>query len=220
MAESNKKRNKKKQPWRKTVQSMMRQAAEAEAKQRYGTAVPLFNYRWEHVTAVVTLALKLAKLTGADKEVVEAAAWLHDIRKDAGQLHPQEGAKFARKLLPTTDFPKKKVERVAKAIEQHMGLWRDEPLKNLESQVLWDADKLAKIGLTAVFHFTQLDVMKGNGRSTQALIKKGRSNDWQTKTVASMHSKPAKRAAKKRLKAFNKVWDQLEAELAGDDLVG
>ncbi|VAW39977.1 hypothetical protein MNBD_CHLOROFLEXI01-1344, partial [hydrothermal vent metagenome] len=47
-----------------------------------------------------------------------------------------------------------------------------------------------------------------------------RSYDWQAKTVASMHTKPAKRAAKKRLKAFNKVWDQLEAELAGEDLVG
>jgi uncharacterized protein len=218
MQESKKKRNKKKKPWRTTVKEAMRQAAKTEAKQRYGTAVPLFNYRWEHVTAVVTLAVKLAKLTGADGDVVEAAAWLHDIRKDAGPRHPEEGAKFALKLLPTTNFPKKKIAAVAKAIEQHMGLWRDEPLKNLEAQVLWDADKLAKIGLTAAFHFTSLDIMKGNGRSTQTLIAKGRSNDWQRKTVASMHSKPAKRAAKARLKAFNKLWDQLEAELAGDDL--
>ncbi|MCP4419394.1 MAG: HD domain-containing protein [Chloroflexi bacterium] len=218
MPKSKKKPRKKKTPWRTTVKQAMCQATQAEAKKRYGTADPLFNYRWEHVTAVVTLAVKLAKLTGADVDVVEAAAWLHDIRKDAGQLHPEEGAKLAQELLSTTDFPKKKINAVAKAIRQHMGLWRDKPLKNLEAQVLWDADKLAKIGLTAAFHLTPLDVMKGNGRSTQTFIEKGRSSSWLTKTVASMHTKPAQRAAKNRLKAFNKLWNQLEAELAGDDL--
>ena len=215
----NKKTATKKTPWRKTVKKAMRLATEAEAKKRYGTVDPLFNYRWEHVTAVVTLALKLAELTGADAEVVEAAAWLHDIRKDAGANHPQEGAKIAHALLPTTDFPKKKIGHVAKVIRQHMGLWRATPLQDLEAQVLWDADKLAKIGLTSVFHFTPLTVMQGNGRTTLSLIEKGRNNyDWLPKTVASMHTKPAKKAAKARLAAFNQVWEQLEAELGGADL--
>lgn len=199
----------------------MKQATEAEARQRYGTADPLFNYRWEHVTTVVTLALKLADLTGADKEVVEAAAWLHDIRKNAGAKHPQEGAKAAHEILPTTDFPKKKIGHVARVIRSHMGLWRRKPLKDLEAQVLWDADKLAKIGLTSAFHFTPLSVVKGNGRTIEALITSARANNsWLPKTVASMHTEPAKRAAKKRLKRFNRLWDNLEAELAGDDLCG
>lgn len=198
----------------------MKKATEKEAKQRFGTTDPLFNYRWEHVTAVVTLALKLADLTGADVEVVEAAAWLHDICKEAGPKHPQEGAKFAHELLPKTDFPKKKIGHVAKTIRSHMGLWRRKPLKDLESQVLWDADKLAKIGLTSLFHFTPLIVMRGNGRTTQDLINNARTNNkWLPKTVASMHTAPAKKAAKKRLKQFNKVLNRLEAELAGDDLL-
>jgi uncharacterized protein len=220
MPESEKNQTTKKKPWRKTVKKAMKQATEAEAKQRYGTVEPLFNYRWEHVTAVVTLALKLAELTGADAEVVEAAAWLHDIRKEAGPKHPREGAKVALELLPTTDFPEKKIKHVAKVIRSHMGLWRKKPLKDLEAQVLWDADKLAKIGLTSAFHFTPLNVMQGNGRTTQSFIKAGRSNkNWLPRTVASMHTEPAKQAAQKRLKAFNKLWAQLEAELQGDDLL-
>lgn len=220
MPKSNKKSSNNKKPWRKTVKKAMKQATEEEAKQRFGTIDPLFNYRWEHVTAVVTLALKLAELTGADADVVEAAAWLHDIRKEAGAKHPQEGAKFAHEILPSTDFPKKKIGRVAKAIRSHMGLWRKKPLKNLESQVLWDADKLAKIGLTSAFHFTPLAMMKGNGRTIHDLIANARTNNkWLPKTVASMHTKPAQKAAKKRLKRFNKLWDRLEAELAGDDLL-
>jgi len=220
MPKTNKKSFKKKKPWRKTIKKAMKQATEEEAVQRYGTTDPLFNYRWEHVTAVVTLALKLAELTGADAEVVEAAAWLHDIRKETGAKHAQEGAIVAHEILATTDFPKKKIGHVAKAIRSHMGLWRKKPLKDLESQVLWDADKLAKIGLTAAFHFMPLIVMQGNGRTTQSIINDARNNNkWLPKTVASMHTEPAKRAAQMRLKRFNKLWNNLEAELLGEDLL-
>jgi uncharacterized protein len=209
--------------WRKAVKKAMREATIKEAVERYDTKNPTFNYRWEHVTAVVTLAVKLAELTGADLDIVEAAAWLHDVRKEAGGDHPKEGAKFARKLLPKTDFPQEKIEGVAQAIAAHMGLWRgdpfpDKPLKNLESAVLWDADKLAKIGLTAVFHWVGGDLAKNKPRSTHDLLANGKAVSWHAKTVASMHTEPARRAAKARLKAYNKLWRQLEKELNGDDL--
>lgn len=220
MPKSTKKSSSINKPWRKTVKKALKKATEAEAEQRYGSADPPFNYRWEHVTAVVTLALKLAELTGADAEVVEAAAWLHDIRKEAGPKHPQEGAKAAHIILPTTDFPPEKIGHVARCIRSHMGLWRRKPLQDLEAQVLWDADKLAKIGLTSLFHFMPVNIMRGNGRTTQQLIDNARANKkWLPKTVASMHTAPAQKAAKKRLKRFNKLLDQLEAELAGDDLL-
>ena len=110
----------------------MEEAAKKEAKARYGTPRPTFNYRWEHVQAVVKVAIKLAEETGADVEVVECAAWLHDVCKQSHkQKHPEAGAAFARKLLPKTNFPKKKIEPVARAIEDHMGLYREKPLKKL-----------------------------------------------------------------------------------------
>jgi uncharacterized protein len=211
-------KNKKNKDWRKAVQKAMREATERELKLRHGKIDPSFNYRWEHVTAVVTLANKLVALTGADAEIVEAAAWLHDIRKETKDKHPQEGAKFAREFLPRTNFPPQKIEAVAKAIEQHMGLWREKPLENLESQILWDADKLSKIGLTAAFHWTGSTLAGTKSRELEQIILQARSADWQQKTVASMHTEPARRAAKKRLKSFNKLWDKLEAELNGEDL--
>ncbi len=204
--------------WETAVRQAMYQATIAEARRRYGSKSPAFNYRWEHVTAVVTLAEKLAILTKADRDIVVAAAWLHDIRKDCGNDHPYKGAEFARDFLPTTNFRKKKIKRVAKAIEQHMGLWRDEPLTMLEAQILWDADKLTKIGLTAAIHWTAGSLAKGKPHTTRSLIKQGRAADWQEKTIASMHTKPAKKTAKKRLKAYNKFWDRLERELDGGDL--
>ncbi|MDT8306393.1 MAG: HD domain-containing protein [Anaerolineae bacterium] len=205
-------------PWLEAARKVMYKATLKEAKHRFGTRTPLFNYRWEHVTAVHTLAMRLARLVGADLEVVEAAAWLHDVAKEAGREHPALGAAYARDFLPTTDFPSEKIEAVAQVIEEHMGLWRDEPLERLESQVLWDADKLSKLGLTAAFHWLGMDFAAGEPVTTGDLVAGGRQPGWQDKTVASMHTQAARRAAESRLAAFRALWDDLEAELAGDDL--
>jgi uncharacterized protein len=205
--------------WREAVRDVMHEATLAELRARHGTTRTSFNYRWEHVATVVTLAIRLAGLTGADREIVEAAAWLHDIRKFAdGEAHPLTGAAFARDFLPATDFPAAKIEAVAAAIADHMGLWRDEPLGNLEAQVLWDADKLAKIGLTAVFHWTGGSLAGSKLQTLDKLIERGRANDWQAKTVASMQTVPARRAAEARYQAYLRLYDALEAELNGDDL--
>ncbi len=207
-------------PWRAAVRAVMYDATLAELRGRHGTTDVAFNYRWEHVTAVVTLALRLAELTGADAEIVEAAAWLHDICKFSdGQRHPIAGAAYARDFLPRTDFPPPKIAAVAEAIADHMGLWRDEPLTALESQVLWDADKLAKIGLTAVFHWTGGRLAGSQMRALDDLIARGREADWHPKCVASMHTEPARRAAEARLKAYNQLYDSLEGELMGRDLI-
>ena len=92
-------------------------------------------------------------------------------------------------------FPPGKIDAVAEAIADHMGLWRDEPLTVLESQVLWDADKLAKIGLTAVFHWTGGALAGSRMHTLEALIRRARANEWLPRTVASMHTPPARRAA-------------------------
>ncbi|MEZ4518513.1 MAG: hypothetical protein R3C44_17395 [Chloroflexota bacterium] len=107
---------------------------------------------------------------------------------------------------------------MADAIAVHKGLFLEEPLQNLEAQVLWDADKLAKIGLTAVFHWTGGALAGTDFRTVDDLIARSRSAEWQTKTVASMHTEPARRAARQRLASYTRFWDSLEQELTGADL--
>jgi len=204
--------------WRTAVREAMREAAEEESRQGNGGIIPAFNYRWEHVSTVFTLAIKLARLLHADEEIVEAAAWLHDITKHDGEAHARTGAEFARNFLLNTDFPTQKIEDVSQAIAEHKGLWRDEPLTTVESMVLWDADKLSKIGLTAAFHWTGMALSNGAPLTMTDLLAKSRHADWQAKTVDSMHTEPARRAALSRLKAFSQLWEDLEAELNGDDL--
>lgn len=205
-------------PWRPAVREAMREATRQEIVQRYGSQNVSFNYRWEHVKSVVNLANRLAALTGADQDIVEAAAWLHDILKEEKDRHALEGARFAREFLPQTDYPPEKIEAVAEAIESHMGLWREEPLTNLEAMVLWDADKLAKIGLTAAFHWMGGSLAGDEIQDVRTLIADSKQVDWQEKTVASMHTEPARRAAGRRLAHYKWLWQALEEELDGDDL--
>jgi uncharacterized protein len=205
--------------WHQAARQAMREATEQEILRRYGSMDVSFNYRWEHVTTVVRLATRLAGLTGADLDVVEAAAWLHDIRKETKDRHAMEGAEYARQFLPKTDFPPDKVGRVAHAIEVHMGLWREEPLTDLEAMVLWDADKLAKIGLTAVFHWTGGSLAGFQPTSIREIIAQSQDVGWQKKTVSSMHTEPARRAAQVRLEQYNWLWQTLDEELNGDDLL-
>lgn len=207
--------------WQTAVKRAMKKAANLEAADHAGRPNPNFRYRWEHVKTVVKLAKKLARETGADLEIVEAAAWLHDVKKfEARGKHPSAGAAFARELLPKTDFPPDKIEPVAQAIDQHMGLWLTKPLDNLEAAILWDADKLSKIGLTAAFHWIGGALSReNNAMSTKDMIDLGRrAEDWQDKTVASMHTAAARRAAAGRLQAYRALWDRLEMELKGHDL--
>jgi uncharacterized protein len=204
--------------WQPAVRQAMHEAAEQESHEKNMSPSPGFNYRWEHVNTVVKLALKLAGLVGADFEVVEAAAWLHDIAKQKGKDHAEYGAQEARRFLVQTDFPPNKIEQVCQAIADHQGLWREKPLTNLESMVLWDADKLSKIGLTAAIHWTGMALSQHESLTTANLIANGRKARWQEKTVSSMHTKPAQRAAEKRFLVFNQLWDELERELDGDDL--
>ena len=126
-------------------------------------------------------------------------------------------APSAAEPVPVLPEPEK-VEAVAGAISDHMGLWRDEPLTILESQVLWDADKLAKIGLTAIFHWTGGWLAGGKMRTLEEIIERGRNAEWLAKTVASMHTEPARRAAEARFAAYRQLYDALERELVGGDL--
>src|ERR1700759_2447062 len=56
--------------------------------------------RWAHVQGVAARARSLAPVLGADADLMEAAAWLHDIGYAAGLatagLHQRDGARYLR----------------------------------------------------------------------------------------------------------------------------
>jgi uncharacterized protein len=77
----------------------------------------------QHLAVVVDYGKALARILGADLEIVELAAWLHDMAavRDIRSLpkHPASGAEIAQTILKRNDYASKRAERVARCILSH-----------------------------------------------------------------------------------------------------
>jgi uncharacterized protein len=105
---------------------------------------------FDHVLRVVHLADRIAQIEGADRDIVRAAALLHDIGLDEGRAgHETSAANRAKEILSAQGYDEIFCAAVAHAIESHR--FRSGPTpQTLEAQVLFDADKLDAIGAIGV----------------------------------------------------------------------
>jgi len=116
---------------------------------------PYFNYRLEHVRQVERNATRLLGEVGGDEDVVLAAVWLHDRFQPQfeGADHAARAAAWAGENLSALGFPAQKLAAVCHAVAHHS----DDPgvisPEAHEARVLWDADKLAKVGPVEVVSF-------------------------------------------------------------------
>jgi uncharacterized protein len=214
-------------PWTQTVERIAREAALAEDRRRWNLSAessgsPPLAYRWEHVQVVVRLARQLAEAENGDIEIVVAAAWLHDTRKDQPE-HGLRGAELARDVLATTDFPAAKIEAVAHAIAHHEGLWRPmpgwadpdpfvpaPPLSPLETAILWDADKLAKVGPTGFIHNFACDLARGAAWDVRQVDAWWREHF--PRTLASFNTATARKWGRERYLLTLRFLDALISE--------
>lgn len=207
--------------WRAAAQQVADEQAQAEECRVWqvqpGAQIP-FRHRWEHVRHVVRLALWLADETGADRMIVEAAAWLHDVRKEQPS-HGVAGALAAQEILAETDFPPEKIPVVADAIRKHVGLFRaagTEPpvpsLAPLEAAVLWDADKLSKIGVQALIF--NLSTVYAVGHTLEERREDNRSFVMETlgRTVESMNTAPGRALAERRYHEMRRTLEEWARE--------
>ena len=107
-----------------------------------------------HAFRVRQLGAQIALAIGADTDVVEAAALLHDIGHAAGRAeHAQRGAALAAEVLSRSGFPVDKIGPVTACIEHHH--WQPgragDPLRpTLEYQAFADADRLDALGAIGI----------------------------------------------------------------------
>lgn len=189
--------------WRTQIRALAQQRAEDEARQAWRISedetIP-FNYRWEHVQAVVGLALRLAEELDADREIVEASAWLHDICKVLPN-HSVAGAEEAAQLLGESNFPQAKIPAVVDAILRHAGLYRREgasPMTPVETAILWDADKLSKLGVQSIIYSISAPYHRGKSLAERRADVKQFAEETLSRTVTSMNTLPAQRIAARR----------------------
>ena len=101
-------------------------ALQKEIKTRCASPSNFFGSdSYGHVQAVVKNAKLLADAYGADHEIAIISAWLHDIASvtsyDLYKDHHIHGARIAKELLESMDYPIERIERVQKCILNHRG---------------------------------------------------------------------------------------------------
>jgi uncharacterized protein len=110
-----------------------------------------------HVRQVVANGRALAEARGADMEIVELAALLHDyasIRDVAlAEEHHVHGAADARRLLGERGYPPERVEAVARCILAHRASVPGE-IESVEARCLADADAMTHIqSVPSLLHY-------------------------------------------------------------------
>jgi len=103
------------------------------------------NYGYEaykhHFVSTVKYAKMLAEKLNADMEVVEIAAWLHDIGSivDGRENHHITGQEIAERKLRELGYDEEKIEKVKKCILNHRGSVKAKR-ESIEEQIIADAD--------------------------------------------------------------------------------
>lgn len=119
---------------------------------------------WDHTRRVLYNARILAEREGADPQVCETGALLHDVGRlqelqDQGATcHAKLGAEMALSLLRDKGVGDEQfVEHVRHCVESHRYRRRGTPPpQTLEAKVVYDADKLDSLGAVGIgraFHF-------------------------------------------------------------------
>jgi len=97
-----------------------------------------------HFIPMVDYSTKLTDEIGGDKELIQIAAWLHDIGSivHGRENHHITGAQLAEKKLEELGYPREKIELIKKCIMNHRGSREDER-ETIEEKIIADADALA-----------------------------------------------------------------------------
>ena len=123
-----------------------------------------------HLVPMRNYAVRLAEKLGADIEIVEIAAWLHDIGSivSGRENHHITGAEIAERRLKEFRYPLEKIERVRSCILNHRGSVNNHRT-TLEEQIISDADTISNFdNIEGLFRaaFVHERLTQGEARSS------------------------------------------------------
>lgn len=173
----------------------------------------IYNYRAEHNEIVFSIGITIGKMLGADMEILRAALLLHDIGRSAVKKgHGEAGAAIAENILKETDFPDEKIDGVKYAIAAHVGSDENMP-KTLEARIVWDADKLSKLGSVIILQKAMR--LPLHGKNTWDAVSE--FNEWlktAEKIKNNMKTPPGMTMAAERYETLKIFVDGLNKEIS------
>ena len=126
----------------KNIVEEIRKFVEEECRKPNANYPTAYKY---HFIYVHDIAKKLAEKSNADVELVEIAAWLHDIGSiiHGRENHHITGAEIAEKKLREFNYPEDKIEKIKKCILNHRGSKEGNNNRDfIEAKIIVEADVL------------------------------------------------------------------------------
>lgn len=134
---------------------------------------------YQHIVKVVKHAKELAEKIGADMEIVELAAWLHDLGSLKGdyESHHLIGAKYAEEWLLKQGYDKYKIEKIKHCIIAHRGS-KDIPRESIEAQCVADGDAMSHFDSIPSLFNLALVLRKKNSDDAGRFVKEKLERSW------------------------------------------
>ncbi len=166
------------------------------------------NQKWDwknHVETVVKYSKILAKKLNADEEIVEIAAWLHDIikiKEGIRENHHVLGSEEAEQILKNLGYPKDRIEKVKECILTHSS---DEnyPPKTKEAKIVANADALSHFENFLDLAFFAYNLRKENIPTAREWLIEKYKSCWKKLTIPE-----AKEIAKNKYEVIKKILNE------------
>ncbi|NEU58290.1 HD domain-containing protein [Halorussus sp. MSC15.2] len=207
--------------------------AQAVSLSYYEDALP--GHDEFHANRVRSLSVRLANEweRTVDREVLSAAAWLHDIGRPlerSGEIenHDRWAAEEARDLLENEEVAADRIEAVQHCIRTHSIRSSSPDPESPEAKLLFDADKLEATGAVGIARMACI-VGERSGRAGEKYAAIGNSavrgvetsdvpdiallRDWAKERLARVHTPPGRRLGESRWRFMEEFFAQFDREI-------
>lgn len=210
--------------------------SEEEARSWYEDSDEVHNF--EHVLRVEKMARRIALAEGADLEIVQAAAYLHDSRGaspeadgQARKGHHITSAEFAGEVLAAKGWEKERIEAVQHCIRAHRFRHDEERPETIEAMCVFDADKLDVLGAVGAARTIAYAVLAGEpilSEPSQKFLQTGQKEEDEEhssyheylfklrKVKDQLFTKLGKEIARERDEFLHQFYERLLAEYWGE----
>ena len=157
----------------------------------------------KHIVPMVEYAKLLSNKLGGDNEVIEIAAWLHDVGSAiAGrENHHIVSAKVAEELLREENYPKEKIKLIKDCILHHRSSV-DAKRETIEEKIVAEADAISNFdNVPGIFMAAYLYENRNQDQATKEVVRK-LSKKWQM-----LEFEESKKLVRKKYEAILELFD-------------
>jgi uncharacterized protein len=107
------------------------------------------GHDWFHIERVWKTALQLAEKEGANKDIVQLAALVHDLADDKVVASEEEGLNQIRSFLTREGLDAGEIKQIIDIV-QSLSFSKGKKMRTLEGEIVQDADRLDAIGAIGI----------------------------------------------------------------------